>query len=154
MVSTVNNTDLLDVLNVPQYEGLSRQETANAINTALLEPLHAYEPLDSSAAYIALAEDVVFLEVSTRRVYNTLLHLNEYKAQGPDDLPNWFYKEYAELVAEPVTNILNASFRDQKFPSGWKLADISPIPKVKQVQDPKKELRSISLTSFLSKVAE
>ena len=43
---------------------------------------------------------------------------------------------------------------EQKLPSVWKLADITPLPKVKQVSDPKKELRPISLTSALSKIAE
>ena len=36
----------------------------------------------------------------------------------------------------------------------WKIADITPLPKVKQVTDPKKELRPISLTSTLSKISE
>ena len=36
----------------------------------------------------------------------------------------------------------------------WKLVNITPLPKVKQVSDPKKELRPISLTSALSKIAE
>ena len=36
----------------------------------------------------------------------------------------------------------------------WKIADVTPLPKVKQVTDPKKELRPISLTSTLSKISE
>ena len=36
----------------------------------------------------------------------------------------------------------------------WKIADVIPLPKVKQVTDPKKELRLISLTSTLSKISE
>ena len=43
---------------------------------------------------------------------------------------------------------------EQKLPSVWKLANITPLPKVKQVSDPKKELRPISLTSALCKIAE
>ena len=43
---------------------------------------------------------------------------------------------------------------EQKLPSVWKLANITPLPKVKQVSDPKKGLRPISLTSALSKIAE
>ena len=43
---------------------------------------------------------------------------------------------------------------EQKLPSVWKLADITPLPNVKQVSDPKKELRPISLTLALSKNAE
>ena len=110
--------------------------------------------MNSSTVYLALEDDVEFLEVSTYRVYNSLLHLNKYKASGPDGLPNWLLKEFAELLVDPVTDILNASFREQKLPNAWNLADIFPLLKVKQVSDPKKELRPISLTSSLSKIAE
>ena len=47
-----------------------------------------------------------------------------------------------------------SSYKEQKLPSVWKHADVTPLPKVKQVVDPKKELRPISLTASLSKVAE
>ena len=146
--------DLLNDLAVPEFEEMSRREIANAINSALLEPLQTFESFDLSTVYLALEDDVEFLEVSTYRVYNSLLHLNKYKASGPDGLPNWLLKDFAELLVDPVTDILNASFREQKLPNAWKLADISPLPKVKQVSDPKKELRPISLTSSLSKIAQ
>ena len=34
------------------------------------------------------------------------------------------------------------------------MADVTPLPKVKQVTDPKRELRPISLSSTLSKISE
>ena len=43
---------------------------------------------------------------------------------------------------------------EQKLPSVWKFVDITPLSKVKQVLDPKKELWPISLTSAFSKIAE
>ena len=96
----------------------------------------------------------MLLEVPTYWVYDNLIHLNKHKAPGPDGLPNWVLKEYAELLAQPVTDILNSSYKEQKLPSIWKHADITPLPKVKQVSDPKKELRPISLTPALSRIAE
>ena len=36
----------------------------------------------------------------------------------------------------------------------WKLADVTPIPKRKPVKDVKKDLRPISVTPCLSKLAE
>jgi len=92
----------------------------------------------------------VFLEVSPERVYGNLSHLNKHKAPGPDGWSNWCLKEYAE----PIADILNSSYKEQKLPSVWKHADVPPLPRVKQVVDPKKELRPISLTASLSKVAE
>ncbi|PFX12666.1 putative RNA-directed DNA polymerase from transposon BS [Stylophora pistillata] len=95
-----------------------------------------------------------FLEVTPERVYENLSHLNKHKAPGPDGLSNWCLKEYAELLYQPIADILNSSYKEQKLPSVWKHADVTPLPKVKQVADPKKELRPISLTASLSKVAE
>ncbi|CAB4034046.1 RNA-directed DNA polymerase from mobile element jockey, partial [Paramuricea clavata] len=53
-----------------------------------------------------------------------------------------------------LSNILNRSFLEARLPSSWKLANISPIPKQKQILDVNSHLRPISLTSILSKVAE
>ena len=58
------------------------------------------------------------------------------------------------FLAYPITKVLNASFKEQRLPSTWKLADVTPIPKRKPVKDVKKDLRPISLTPCLSKLAE
>ena len=94
------------------------------------------------------------MEVTPERVYQNLSHLNKHKALGPVGLFNWCLKEYAELLYQPIADILNSSYKEQKLQSVWKHADVTPLPKVKQVADPKKELRPISLTVSLSKVAE
>ncbi len=38
--------------------------------------------------------------------------------------------------------------------SAWKLPDVLPVPKARMIEDYNKDLRSTSLTSALSKVAE
>ena len=119
-------------LNVPQYTDKSPREIANAINDALLETLQTFQPLDceTSDIFLPLEENPVLLEVPTYRVYDNLIHLNKHKAPGPD------------------------GHKEQKLPSIWKHVDITPLPKVKQVSDPKKDFRPISLTPALSKIAE
>ena len=84
--------------------------------------------------------------------YLALNKLNPRKPSGSDKLPNWLLKEFAEVLAQPLCTILNSSFREQKFPSTWKLANIAPLIKPKPVTNI--SLRLISLTSALSKVAE
>ena len=49
---------------------------------------------------------------------------------------------------------MNASFRKQRLPTLWKRAGICPLPKKKVVENLRKDLRPISLTSCISKVAE
>ena len=63
-------------------------------------------------------------------------------------------EENAELLADPVRDILNCSFSERRLPSSWKTADEVPIPKQKPVKDVNKDLCPISLTPVLSKIAE
>ena len=82
-------------------------------------------------------------------------HVNTYKAPGPVGLSSWVLnKGLRGILSATISDILNVSDKWQKPPSVWKLADVTPLPKVKQVLDPKKELRRISLTPVLSKIAE
>ena len=75
------------------------------------------------------------------------------RAGRPDSLPNWTLKEYADILAPPIADILN-TFQKCRVPRVGKLADVLPLPKVPTICDFIKDLRSISLTSTLSKVAE
>ena len=50
--------------------------------------------------------------------------------------------------------ILNSSYRENRLPSSWKMADVSPLPKQKPVLDVSKHLRPISLTPIISKLVE
>jgi len=140
-------------IHIEELEDCDNQELANTINQAFLEPLEEYcleQPLTKFPTTI----DSKLREVSELRVMKLLATLNPSKACGPDEIPNWLLKEYAELLAVPVSKIINSSFKEQRLPKIWKFANISPLPKVKPVEDLKKHLRPISLTPCLSKVAE
>ena len=85
-------------------------------------------------------------------VYKRLSHLNAAKAGGPDGIPNWILREYAEFLAYPVSIILNASFKEQQLPR--RLADVTPLFRTKPVKEIKKDLRPVSLTPSISIVAK
>ena len=148
------NKNVLNYTNIAEIENMNIDEKANAINTALLEPLQQYQLVDRRPTSILLENDPTLLQVTEERVLKMLLKLNPAKASGPDDVPCWFLKEYADIIANPICKILNASFLEQCLPKAWKLANVTPVPKKKQVQDIKKDLRPISLTSCISKIAE
>ena len=135
-------------------ENLTDQELANAINEAFLEPLEEYR-MPQPLTKLRIDEDTPELpEVSDMRIFKLLTALNPSKACGPDEIPNWLLKEYAECFSLPISRIINLSLNEQSLPKIWKFADVSPLPKVKPVEDLKKQLRSISLTPCLSKVVE
>ena len=66
----------------------------------------------------------------------------------------WVLKENADLLAVPIADILNSSYRESRLPPVWKEADVVPVPKQRPVQDINKHIRPISLTPILSKIVE
>ena len=67
---------------------------------------------------------------------------------------NWILKECAELLANPISNMLSVSYQEVKLPLVWEQANVMPLPKEKLVCDINKHLRPTSLTSAISKVAK
>ena len=63
-------------------------------------------------------------------------------------------KENADLLAGPITDIINCSCREGCLPTSWKKADVVAIPKQKPVKGINNHLRPISLTPIISKLAE
>ena len=74
-------------------------------------------------------------------------------SSGPDCLPFWFWRDYANYLAPVVTHIFNTSIREQTVPSLWKLANIVPIPKESPLEEVN-QLRPISLTNITMRVFE
>ena len=135
-------------------EDLSMKELTDAINVAFLEPLEEYQ-LPQPPSRLPLDDELAeFPEVSESRIQTTFAKLNPSKACGPDEILNWLLKDYAEHLAFPITKIINTSFKEQRLPRIWKITELSPLPKTKPVKNLKKDLRPISLTACLSKVAE
>ena len=114
------------------------------------EPL-THNPFDppqinnESHAVNAISEFPTFMKLSA---------LNPSKAQGPDGIPAWLLKENADLLAGPVSVILNSSFHEFRLPPSWKEADVVRVPKQRPINDINKHLHPISVTPILSKLAE
>lgn len=128
------------------------QKLANEINSSFLSVMQDYVPLSTNASFpLEGCQPIIVDELS---VANKLTKISSSKAGGPDRLPNWVLKEYAFIIAPAVTDIINTSFQECTVPTAWKLADVTPIPKARSIKDFNKDLRPVSLTSTLSKVAE
>ena len=124
----VKSGDLIRQINIEHFSDFSMQEQANRINSAFLEPLEAYkfhEPLTR----IPLEDEPEFLSVTEERVLKMLSNLHLRKASGPDNVPNWLLKEYSDILALPITQILNTSFKEQRLPTIWKITDVTPKKK-------------------------
>ena len=119
-----------------------------------------YRPLcddDMPTLFLEITDDSPNIDTAittTVSIYNKLKKLNSAKAPGPDGIPKWILKEYADMLAPPVSSMLNTSYQEHKFPLAWKHANVTPTPKENPVKDIDKRLRSISLILTLSKLAE
>ena len=93
-------------------------------------------------------------QVTIESVEWKLKKIKESKAPGPDDIPNWLLKSFSHLLSEPVCYLINMSFQKQLLPTLWKKANVIPLQKNQIIEDFNKDLRPISLTPTLSKIAE
>ena len=136
-------------------ESSPASDLANVINDTFLSPMQDFAPLSTGS--FQLPQDTFisppFL-VPEHSVYLKLASINPRKAPGPDGIPAWLLKENADLLSGTVTDIINSSFAERRLPPSWKSADTVPIPKQKPIKDVNKNLRPISLTPVLSKLAE
>ncbi|CAB4001225.1 RNA-directed DNA polymerase from mobile element jockey, partial [Paramuricea clavata] len=93
-------------------EASSTSDLANIVNDAFILPMKIFSPLPHD---FQLEQDIPSsapFVLSVHSVFMKLSLLNPTKAQGPDGLPVWLLKENADLLAEPIAEIINSSFRE------------------------------------------
>ena len=96
-----------------------------------------YQPLDSPTDY---------------QVFQMLDKLKR-TATGPDEIPYWFLRIAAPILATPLSHLYRLSL-SQSFPaSQWKEAVILPLPKVPHPNSCS-EYRPISLTPIICRILE
>ena len=101
---------------------------ANAINSTFLEPM---KELDLS--FQLIPKKIVFLSnlltLQHCGKYIKLKSLSGSKAPGPGAIPNFVYKEFAEILACLISNVINRSVSHQSLPSLWKLQTLFQFQK-------------------------
>lgn len=123
------------------------------INESFIGVMRDYLPLPNDA-HVIVDDNEQFITVNEFEVAMKLRKISTSKAGGPDGLQNWVLKDYADILAQPITLILNSSFQNSYVAKVWKLANVSPLPKASSIEVFERDLRPISLTSSLSKIAE
>ncbi|KAI8479563.1 hypothetical protein Bbelb_427020 [Branchiostoma belcheri] len=108
-------------------------------------------PLDTSLLPAYLPAHLA-PNVKPWEVYRKLQKVKTKKAAGPDGIPAKLVREFAYELSTPLADILNSSLGQGTTPEEWKRAIVVPIPKSRPPSVT--ELRPISLTSILGKVAE
>ena len=91
---------------------------------------------------------------SIGQVKAVLKHLNPRKATGIDKIPAWVLKQYHEDLAPVLHDIVCCSISQCYYPSLYKHALISPVPKVHNPRNINNDFRQISVLPQLAKVLE
>ena len=92
-------------------------------------------------------------EVDQAFVLKMLAKTNAHKAPGIDKLQGIFIKDGAELLAAPLTQLINLSISTSTFPDPFKIAKLVALYKKGCKTDPK-NYRPISLLPLFSKIFE
>lgn len=94
-----------------------------------------------------------FRSVSCEEVLQHLNGLNPSKCGGVRQVPAFIYKSISDLLALPMSIIINQTLRNGSFPDYLKVALVTPIFKKGDKKDPS-NYRPISSLPILSKVFE
>lgn len=140
------------VLALPNPDNIPLEELANKINDEFLSVMQDYDPITNDQRLPSYDDQPI--HVNPSEVLSKLSQLQANKASGPDDVSSWVLNKFAAILAAPISSILNCSFNEETVPTNWKRANVITIPKTKPVKDIIKDLRPISLTPVISKVAE
>ena len=62
--------------------------------------------------------------------------LDVSKAPGIDEIPSRFLKDGAEILAKPISDIINLSIKLSTFPDKCKIAKLIPLFKKESKTDP------------------
>ena len=138
--------------------------TSNAINGTVLSEFDLAVAINES--FCSVADDIPQLNFTPKPVPNipeefiitrdaveaALLSVQNRKAIGPDEIPNWLLKTCATTISLPVCSMFNSSITEGHVPRLWKSADVLPLRKIPRPKSIDTDLRPISLTAVLSKI--
>ena len=100
---------------------------------------------------VQISVKVSVLEITERQVWNAVTKLKR-TATGPDDIPFWVWKDYAELLTTVKTQVWNLPLSTRS----WMRANINPLPKIDPIipNENSDRYRSINVTSVIARTFE
>ena len=151
-----NKLDLIGLTN--DLTNGDTQELANRINESLVsvsaDLTRLAEAADRGPVESSAPPGEHKYTINAFEVFRKLERVNIRKAPGPDNLPNWFLRDFAFALCNPLCHIFNSSVTEGVVPNIWKCANVVPIPKTRPPKSIEQDLRPISLTPTISKVLE
>ena len=138
------------------FYGGDMDRLSNEINEFLASVSSDLDPLTpadshSPAEYPPVPDEFI---IPVEETLKQLTQVKTCKAIGPDCIPNWVLREFADIIAGPLCAVQKSSFRESFIPLLWRSANITPLPKLVPMVNIKKDVRPISLTPVMAKLTE
>jgi hypothetical protein len=141
-------------LNIPTLSPSSGPEANTDTSELLLQQFASvFTPSTIIKEVPQQCEDDDILDVSVKLILKKMLAVPSRKSPGIDGITGRVINECALVLAPCLTVICRRCFMEGKFPTAWKTAIITPIPKVSASSSPS-DYRPISLLPLLSKICE
>lgn len=106
-----NMGNVINYIYIEEFEDCDNQEFVNIINQVFFELFEEY-CLEQLLIKFFIVIDLKLCEVFELRVMKLLVILNFLKVCGLDEILNWFFKEYVELLVVLVFKIINFLFKE------------------------------------------
>ena len=126
------------------------------LTTEMRDANKNYTPTDELINFCLTREPTMTFIVPYITILETgkiITSLSNSKSLGPDNIPVNLIKISLPFIIEPLTYFYNLCIDKNIFPTSLKEAKVIPLPKTKEVTQPK-DLRPISLLPVLSKPLE
>ncbi|KFV75864.1 RNA-directed DNA polymerase from mobile element jockey, partial [Struthio camelus australis] len=91
--------------------------------------------------------------VEEDQVRDLLSKLDIHKSVGPDGMHPRVLRELADVIARPLSIILERSWQSGEVPEAWKKANVTPVFQKDKEEEPGNS-RPVSLTSIPGKMME
>ena len=131
----------------------SKEEEMCEILNEKFQSVFVQDPYFYMANTRTNVKNIENITLKKNEIKDLLKGLDKTKAEGPDEISNWVLKECAEELCTPLLLIFQNSLRQGKLPKSWKLANVTPLYKSGDKQNPL-NYRPVSLTSVVCKLLE
>ena len=111
-----------------------------------------FTPLDECDIPASNEEDT-YIELTENQVLDRVRTCKKPKGLLPGDLFPDMLVKYADVIARPLTNVLNAAFKQEMWPMQWRTETVTTIPECNK-PDGLGDTRNISCMPVFSKIIE
>ena len=92
-------------------------------------------------------------DITVPEVVKLVNTISMYKSSGLDNISSRVLKDFMLLAVREITHLFNLVINTGIFPDKWKIATVTPIPKVATATEPS-DLRPISLLPVVGKLLD